>query len=123
MRPPRHQKVIESQPALNLSGIKSEQVIIIEYEWPSDIDCEDCNEATSMIEHNGATKVSAEPVLLDHEWAVILAGGDGTRLKTLTRRIAGDERPKQFCLLLGRATLIEETRGRAPLELAPERTL
>jgi ADP-glucose pyrophosphorylase len=25
----------------------------------------------------------------DHEWAVILAGGDGTRLKSLTRHIAG----------------------------------
>lgn len=27
----------------------------------------------------------------DCEWAVILAGGDGTRLKCLTRKIAGDE--------------------------------
>lgn len=59
----------------------------------------------------------------ENEWAVILAGGDGTRLRSLTRRIAGDERPKQFCPVLGRATLLEETRGRAALELAPERTL
>jgi mannose-1-phosphate guanylyltransferase len=57
-----------------------------------------------------------------NEWAVILAGGDGTRLKSLTRHIAGDERPKQFCSVLGRATLLEETRERAALELAPERT-
>ena len=34
-------------------------------------------------------------------WGLILAGGDGTRLRTLTRRIAGDERPKQFCRILG----------------------
>ena len=59
----------------------------------------------------------------NNEWAVILAGGDGTRLKSLTRHIAGDERPKQFCSVLGRATLLEETRERAALELAPERTL
>lgn len=59
----------------------------------------------------------------ENEWAVILAGGDGTRLRSLTRKIAGDERPKQFCPVLGRATLLEETRGRAALELAPERTL
>jgi hypothetical protein len=26
-------------------------------------------------------------------WAVMLAGGDGTRLRSVTRRIAGDERP------------------------------
>ena len=58
-----------------------------------------------------------------NEWAVILAGGDGTRLKSLTRRIAGDERPKQFCSVLGHATLLEETQYRAGLELSPERTL
>ena len=60
---------------------------------------------------------------LENEWGVILAGGDGTRLKSLTRRIAGDERPKQFCRVLGRATLLEETQSRAALELAPERTV
>ncbi|MGB7950570.1 MAG: sugar phosphate nucleotidyltransferase, partial [Candidatus Binatia bacterium] len=58
-----------------------------------------------------------------HEWAVILAGGDGTRLKSLTRTIAGDERPKQFCSVLGKATLLEETSKRTALELARERTL
>jgi mannose-1-phosphate guanylyltransferase len=58
-----------------------------------------------------------------NEWAVVLAGGDGTRLKSLTRKIAGDERPKQFCSVLGGATLLEETQRRAALELARERTL
>jgi len=58
-----------------------------------------------------------------NEWAVILAGGDGTRLKSLTRHIAGDERPKQFCSVLGHGTLLEETQSRAALELSPERTL
>jgi len=53
-------------------------------------------------------------------WAVILAGGDGTRLLPLTRRITGDERPKQFYALTGRETLLEETRRRVR-EVAPER--
>jgi mannose-1-phosphate guanylyltransferase len=57
------------------------------------------------------------------EWAVILAGGDGTRLRSLTRQIAGDERPKQFCSVLGKRTLLEETQGRVALEIAHERTL
>jgi mannose-1-phosphate guanylyltransferase len=57
------------------------------------------------------------------EWAVILAGGDGTRLKSLTRKIAGDERPKQFCSVLGKKTLLDETRDRAAIELASQRTL
>src|SRR3990170_3044487 len=44
--------------------------------------------------------------------AIILAGGDGTRLRSLTRRIVGDERPKQFCPILGKRTLLEQTRRR-----------
>jgi mannose-1-phosphate guanylyltransferase len=59
----------------------------------------------------------------EHEWAVILAGGDGTRLKCLTRRIAGDERPKQFCSVMGGATLLEQTRQRVAMEVAGDRTL
>jgi mannose-1-phosphate guanylyltransferase len=58
-----------------------------------------------------------------NEWAVILAGGDGTRLKSLTRKIAGDERPKQFCSVLGATTLLEETQRRAALEFSRERTV
>src|SRR5215472_12504005 len=34
-------------------------------------------------------------------WAVILAGGDGIRLRPLTQRLTGDARPKQFCRLFG----------------------
>ncbi|MGH7278240.1 MAG: sugar phosphate nucleotidyltransferase [Candidatus Rokuibacteriota bacterium] len=48
-------------------------------------------------------------------WALILAGGDGTRLQSLTRKIAGDARPKQFCSLLGGETLLEGTRRRIDL--------
>jgi hypothetical protein len=40
---------------------------------------------------------------------------DGARLRDLTRRIAGDERPKQFCPLLGEATLPGESRRRVAL--------
>jgi len=58
-----------------------------------------------------------------NEWAVILAGGDGTRLKSLTRKIAGDERPKQFCSVLGKTSLLEQTSKRTALALASERTL
>src|SRR2546422_5008473 len=31
---------------------------------------------------------------------IILAGGNGTRLSSLTRKLAGDDRPKQFCRLM-----------------------
>lgn len=51
---------------------------------------------------------------------VILAGGEG--LRPLTRRLAGDERPKQFCAILGAETLLEQTRRRVALAISPERT-
>jgi mannose-1-phosphate guanylyltransferase len=47
-----------------------------------------------------------------HLWAVLLAGGDGVRLRDLTRRIAGDSRPKQFCRIVGEQTLFRQTRAR-----------
>jgi len=40
--------------------------------------------------------------------AIILAGGNGTRLSTLARKITGTEIPKQFCPLLGSETLLEQ---------------
>lgn len=55
-------------------------------------------------------------------YAVILAGGDGSRLKRLTRAIAGDERPKQFCPILNNETLLDVTRNRVALGIAPENT-
>jgi len=55
-------------------------------------------------------------------YAVILAGGDGSRLKLLTRAISGDERPKQFCPILNNETLLDVTRNRVALKIAPENT-
>jgi mannose-1-phosphate guanylyltransferase len=54
-------------------------------------------------------------------WSLILAGGDGTRLGSLTREIAGDARPKQFCALLEGETLLERTRRRADLVSSADR--
>jgi mannose-1-phosphate guanylyltransferase len=56
-------------------------------------------------------------------WGVILAGGDGKRLLPLTRRITGDDRPKQFCALTGSETLLDETRRRVSRVVADQQTL
>jgi mannose-1-phosphate guanylyltransferase len=56
-------------------------------------------------------------------WAVILAGGDGTRLRPLTRAIAGDDRPKQFCPILGNDTLLHQTQRRVSLGVPREQTM
>lgn len=56
-------------------------------------------------------------------WAAILAGGDGARLRAFTQLVAGDERPKQFCRLFGRDSLLNETRARLCLHVEPEHTV
>jgi mannose-1-phosphate guanylyltransferase len=59
----------------------------------------------------------------DHRWGVILAGGDGVRLKSLTRLVSGDDRPKQFSPLLGGRTLLGQTRLRIAERIDRDRTL
>jgi len=59
----------------------------------------------------------------ERAWAVILAGGNGTRLQPLTRLLGEDDRPKQYCSLFGVETLLAQTRKRVARAIAPDRTL
>jgi mannose-1-phosphate guanylyltransferase len=43
---------------------------------------------------------------------VLLAGGDGMRLREFTVTIVGDHRPKQFCPIVGPQSLLSQTRAR-----------
>lgn len=58
-----------------------------------------------------------------HCWAVILAGGEGMRLRPLVRRMLGADRPKQYVRLLGQQTLLRQTLDRVSLAIPEERTL
>jgi mannose-1-phosphate guanylyltransferase len=60
---------------------------------------------------------------MSRRWVVILAGGDGVRLRSMTRGLTGDDRPKQFCALVGPDALLTETRRRAALVAPAHRTL
>jgi mannose-1-phosphate guanylyltransferase len=55
--------------------------------------------------------------------AIVLAGGDGSRLTALTRRISGQEIPKQFCSIFENTTLLEQTTRRVSMAVPPTRTL
>jgi mannose-1-phosphate guanylyltransferase len=52
---------------------------------------------------------------------IILAGGDGVRLRELTRALHGEELPKQFAMIHGGQSLLQATVERARRWSAPER--
>src|SRR4029077_15805474 len=54
-------------------------------------------------------------------WAVVLAGGEGGRLRALTTTATGMAIPKQFCSLRGGASLLEEALQRATAIAPTER--
>lgn len=83
------------------------------------------DEAGDSVRENGSDEVpgnrSAEPAT--RRWAVVLAGGDGTRLRGLTRFLCGDDRPKQFCRLLGEHSLLGQTIRRAQRSVPSQQIL
>src|SRR5262249_14339084 len=58
----------------------------------------------------------------DHRWAVVLAGGEGLRVRPLTRLLSGDDRPKQFCAFSCGQSLLAHTRRRIARAISAERT-
>jgi len=58
-----------------------------------------------------------------HQWGVILAGGEGVRLRSLTRFVSGEDTPKQFCRLLGGQSLLAQTTQRISRTIDSQRTV
>jgi mannose-1-phosphate guanylyltransferase len=56
-----------------------------------------------------------------HVWAIVLAAGEGSRLRSLTTQKSGRSVPKQFCSLRGGPTLLDEAIERASKVVAPSR--
>ncbi|MDY6944110.1 MAG: sugar phosphate nucleotidyltransferase [Pseudomonadota bacterium] len=56
-----------------------------------------------------------------HQWALVLAAGEGSRLRALTTQPCGTPVPKQYCSLAGGQSLLDEALLRARSQVAPER--
>jgi mannose-1-phosphate guanylyltransferase len=57
-----------------------------------------------------------------HNWALVLAAGDGSRLQALTMTASGVAIPKQFCSLGGEPSLLHDALRRARVVADPQRT-
>jgi mannose-1-phosphate guanylyltransferase len=54
-------------------------------------------------------------------WSVVLAGGEGERLKPLVQRWLGRHKPKQYCSFIGTRSMFQHTLDRSDQIVAPER--
>ncbi len=75
----------------------------------------------------GATQAGDYPAPVRSDagqaWAVVLAGGEGVRLRPLVQKFFAGDRPKQFIPLLGETSLFRQTLERVALLIPPERTV
>ena len=55
-------------------------------------------------------------------WAIVLAGGDGTRLASLTEQLYAEPLPKQFAVIAGDRSLLQATIDRLSSLVPPSRT-
>lgn len=56
-------------------------------------------------------------------WAILLAGGEGVRLRPYVQSRFGEARPKQYCDFYGGRSLLQHTLERAQALVPPERTV
>lgn len=56
-------------------------------------------------------------------WGIVLAGGEGERLRGLSEKLAGYPCPKQYCSILGEHSMIQHTLARAESLIPPQQIL
>ncbi len=56
-------------------------------------------------------------------WSIVLAGGDGERVKPFVLRWLGRHRPKQYCTFVGTRSMFEHALDRATRITSPKRTV
>lgn len=55
-----------------------------------------------------------------NRWSIILAGGEGERVRPLIKQWLGHHKPKQYCTFVGRRSMFQRTIDRADLISLPE---
>lgn len=56
-------------------------------------------------------------------WSVILAGGEGERMRSLIEQWLGSHKPKQYCTFVGTRSMLQHTVDRAASLTPPIRTV
>jgi len=56
-------------------------------------------------------------------WSIVLAGGEGERVKPFVLRWLGRHQPKQYCTFVGKRSMFQHTVERATTLTSPERTM
>lgn len=95
--------------------------VVIGTVFPS---CNIVAESSFELKANEAVR-GCVPEVRNHSerWGILLAGGDGARMRGLTRFISGDDRPKQFCAVVGDETLLQQAGRRASRSIAAHQTV
>lgn len=70
----------------------------------------------------GAT-AEYQPEKFADVWSIVLAGGEGERIKPFIKRWLGDDRPKQYCTFIGTRSLLQHTVDRADSLSSPEQRI
>lgn len=56
-------------------------------------------------------------------WSIVLAGGEGRRMRPFIRTWLGEERPKQYCTFVGSRSMLHHTWARACALVPPSRVV
>lgn len=80
-------------------------------------------DALETLQKKPLTRIESAETTRGRAWAIVLAGGEGVRLRALTRHLYGEDRPKQYAALFGSRSLLRQTLDRVALAIPPERTV
>jgi len=62
---------------------------------------------------SNTSTLSNEKAKTGSRWVIVLAGGEGRRLRSLIRDWLGETRPKQYCTFMGTRSMLQHTLDRA----------